>query len=254
MRKAYRLLPGSKATLRDSAAIIAGSRHTQMEIPQRYQHKVHYIPENAIDPARFASSDRLRTYEKPLKMLFVGRLVPYKGCDMVIEAARELLNDGRAILTIVGDGPERPRLEAMVGELSNRSSVTFAGQVPHAEVQHHFGQADLFTFPSIREFGGAVVLEAMAMGCVPVIVDYGGPAELVTPQCAFSVDVGPRESIVRDLKAQLTEIAAEPSCLAAMSSEGVRHVRKDYSWPAKAAQVYELYEKILNRSSVAACV
>lgn len=254
VRKAYRLLPGSRATLRDSAAIIAGSRHTQMEIPARYQHKVHYIPENAIDPNRFPETVQTRTYEKPLKLLFVGRLVPYKGCDMVIEAARELLHSGQAMLTIVGDGPERSRLEALAGKLNNPAAVTFIGEVPHAEVQRHFSQADVFAFPSIREFGGAVVLEAMTMGCVPVIVNYGGPAELITPDCAFTLEVGPRESIIRDLKARLTEIAAQPHCLAQMSAAGRRHVHQDYSWPAKAAQVYEVYQQILTRPSVAACV
>ena len=133
----------------------------------------------------------------------------------------------------------------MAQKLDRPAAVTFKGQVPHDEVQSHFGQADVFTFPSIREFGGAVVLEAMAMGCVPVVGDYGGPAELITPQCAFALEVGPRASIVNELKTQLSTIVDHPELLGPRSAEGIRRVHKDFSWPAKAAQVYQIYQSVL---------
>src|SRR5262249_28975338 len=155
-----------------SAAIIAGSRYTMAQMPSEFAGKTHYIAENAIDPSRFNCS-RTRRPALPLQLLFVGRLVPYKGADMVIEAAEPLLADGRAELTIVGDGPERQALQERAARSAKPAAIRFTGQVPHEQVGAHFAAADLFVFPSIREFGGAVVLEAMAMGAVPTVVNYG---------------------------------------------------------------------------------
>src|SRR4029079_9795361 len=81
LRAAYKLLPGYRSTLKHSAAIIAGSRFTLEQIPKRYQDKTHYIPENAVDLSRFPPRGD-REPALPLQLLFVGRLVPYKGADM----------------------------------------------------------------------------------------------------------------------------------------------------------------------------
>ncbi len=94
VRGAYKALPGRGAMLRDASAIICGSLHTRGEIPAKYQQKTVWLPENAIDPARF-SLTAPQPGTLPLRGCFIGRLVPYKGADMAIEAALPLLRDGR---------------------------------------------------------------------------------------------------------------------------------------------------------------
>ena len=94
LRGAYKALPGRKATLRHARAILAGSRHTLGDMPGWAQAKAVYLPENAIDPARFPGGSA-PAQEGPLRAGFVGRLVPYKGPDMLIEAAAPMLRAGR---------------------------------------------------------------------------------------------------------------------------------------------------------------
>ncbi len=233
LRNAYKLLPGYRSTLQHSAAIIAGSQYTREQLPARYADKTFYIPENAIDPARFTQS-RDRQPALPLRLLFVGRLVPYKGADMVIEAAEPLLASHRAELTIVGDGPERQALEQLAARSGNPAAIRFTGTVPHSDVQQYFAASDLFVFPSIREFGGAVVLEAMAMGAVPLIVNYGGPAELVTDETGIRLDIGPREKIVRNLRKAMEGVAGDPSSLLPKIDNGRRWVSSKFTWQKKA--------------------
>jgi glycogen(starch) synthase len=244
-RGAYRILPGYRSTLKHSAAIIAGSQYTMQKIPAAYAGKTHYIIDNAIDPTRFGQPRR-RQPALPLQLLFVGRLVPYKGADMVIEAAEPLLADGRAELTIVGDGPERQRLHELAARSANPSAIRFTGEIPHKQISEHFAAADLFVFPSIREFGGAVVLEAMAMGAVPIIVNYGGPSELVTKESAYCLDVGPRHEIVDSLRHTLETIAANPPALSQKVTDGQHRVRSEFTWQAKAQQVVNIYRKVLS--------
>jgi glycosyltransferase involved in cell wall biosynthesis len=244
LRSAYKLLPGYRSMLKHSAAIIAASRHTMQQIPSKYAGKTHYIPENSIDPERFGQS-RSRHPALPLQLLFVGRLVPYKGVDMAIEAAEPLLADGRAELTIVGDGPQRQRLHELAARSAKPSAIRFMEEIPHKEIGAHFAAADLFVFPSIREFGGAVVVEAMAMGAVPIIVNYGGPAEIVTKEAAYCIDVGPRAQIVQSLRDTLEAIAVNPSVLLPKITSGQQRVKSEFTWPVKAKQIVNVYRNVL---------
>lgn len=236
IRSAYKLLPGRAATLDAASAILAGSRHTASEMPARVQSKVLHLPENGIDPARF-SGRAAPPSDGPLRGCFVGRLVPYKGADMLIDAARPLLEAGTLTLDIVGDGPMRAELEAMAP-----AGVTFHGWQAHEDVQSILGQAHLLTFPSIREFGGGVVLEAMALGVAPLIVDYAGPGELVSPGLGYKVPVGPRAAIVSGFRAELTRLTTARADIAATASRARAHVQEHFLWSSKARQIAQVYD------------
>src|SRR5512135_642310 len=179
VRSLYKLLPHYHATRRDAAAIIVGSIDVWNQIPSRYRDKCIYIPENGVDPGRFPHR-RIRRATRPVRGVFVGRLVPYKGADMLLEAAAPLIRAGGLRIDIIGDGPQMPELQEIVRREGIDAGVTFHGRIEHTRVADCLVESDLLTFPSIREFGGAVVLEAMAVGLVPVVVDYGGPGELGT--------------------------------------------------------------------------
>ena len=90
------------------------------------------------------------------------------------------------------------------------AGVVFAGRVPPDEVARHYRTADVLVFPSVREFGGGVVLEAMAMGTVPIVVDYGGPGELVNAECGVAVPIGRRSEIVAGVRAAVCRLLDEP--------------------------------------------
>lgn len=246
VRNAYKLLPGYHATRRSASAIIIGSRDTWDQIPKRYHEKCVYIPENAIDPARFTVVDK-KPAQLPLRVAFVGRLVPYKGADMLLEAAAPLMREGKVLVDIVGDGPEMPRLRSLIEEYRITEGVKLDGWVEHSALQERLSESDVFGFPSIREFGGGVVLEAMALGLVPVVVDYAGPSELVTEQTGYRVPLGSREEIIAHLHATLSKLVAEPSGIRAMGQRAQRRILEDFTWPAKARQTLQVYKWVLGQ-------
>lgn len=246
VRGAYKLLPGRGRTLAAATAVICGSRHTLGEMGEAHSGKLFYIPENAIDTSRFNLAPRSGV-SSPLKCCFVGRLVPYKGADMLIEALAPLLSEGRVTLDVVGDGPMRAELVELAGRLGVSGGVTFHGNVEHIAVQRVLGDCDLFTFPSVREFGGAVVIEAMYLGAVPIVVDYGGPGEHVTPGTGFALSMGGRDDIIAALRHKVREIAGDPSALPAMREAAILRAKTLYTWPRKAEQVLEVYEWALGR-------
>lgn len=240
VRGAYKLLPGYRATRRDAAAIIVASRATLAQVPPAYRRKCVYIPENAIDPARFPPP-RERAYGGALRVVFLGRLVPYKGADMLIEAAAPLAREGLVGVDIVGDGPEMPRLREQVERLGAGDGIRLLGWVDHAQVHRHLAEAHVLAFPSVREFGGGVVLEAMALGVVPVVIDYGGPGELVTPASGFLIPLGSRTEIVERYRALLRRLAMDPSIITPLSVAARERVLRRFTWSAKAGQVLEVY-------------
>ena len=244
VRGIYKLNPQLRRTHAAAALIIAGSRHTASEIPERFQDKVVWLPENAIDPTRFnliAPQDTTL----PLRACFVGRLVPYKGPHILLDAIAPFARSGQMVLDIIGEGPMLPELTAQADSLGIADTVTFHGHLPHPQVQQILAAANLLTFPSIREFGGGVVLEAMALGVVPMVVDYAGPGELVTAETGFAIPLGTRQQIAARMEQALADVLHDPTRLTTMAAAARRMVQDHYTWDAKAAQIIAMYRDVL---------
>jgi glycosyltransferase involved in cell wall biosynthesis len=240
VRAGYKLLPGYRSTRAAAAAILTGSRATHDQLGARFLDKAVYVPENGVDLSRF-DVHREAPSALPLRVAFMGRLVPYKGADMLLAAAAELVRRGQVVVEIIGEGVELPKLKALAEREGLGDGVHFPGWVKHAELKHRLVRCDVFGFPSIREFGGAVVLEAMALGLVPIVVDYGGPGEHVSPATGFAVPIGRRDEIVARLRDVLERLARDPSVLHAMGRAARERVRRHFTWQAKAEQVHEVY-------------
>ena len=245
IRSLYKLMPGYRATRRHSAAIIVGSKHTGSELPAWAKAKAIYIPENGVDMDRFANP-RTRTATLPLRAAFVGRLVPYKGADIVLESAAEFLRTGHLLIDIIGDGPQRAELEALTDRLGVRQGVRFHGWVAHHAVQDILRDADILVLPSIREFGGGVVVEAMALGVAPVVADYGGPGELVDDDATgIKIPFSDHASLVSGLRATIARFLHTPKDVDRLGAAGRRKVCDKLTWDAKAGQISAIYDAVL---------
>jgi glycosyltransferase involved in cell wall biosynthesis len=131
-----------------------------------YRRTVFLLP-NGVD-ARLA--DAVPRTDREVDVVFVGRLIPDKNVDLLLRALARLAADGCPVRgLVVGDGPERRRLEQLRSELGLDSSVTFTGSlVGSGDVLSAMKAAKVLVLPSTREGFGMVVLEANACG-VPVI-------------------------------------------------------------------------------------
>ena len=119
-----------------------------------------------------------------LRLLYAGRLLEWKGLDLAIHAVRRLRDRGvRARFTIVGEGPARESLERLAAELGVAEDVRWVTWLPHDQLHEHYYQHDVLLFPSLRDSGGMVVLEALAHGLPVVCTDRGGPGAIVNDRC-----------------------------------------------------------------------
>ncbi|MCM8731656.1 glycosyltransferase family 4 protein [Hephaestia sp. GCM10023244] len=243
LRGLHTLLPGYRSMRANAAAIFAGSRHTLSEIPAYARRASFYLPENAIDPTRFGKR-RTRRAALPLRGAFVGRLVPYKCADILILAAADLLRAGALHLDIIGDGPERTAIAALVAELDVGDAVTLHGEIAHRRVQDVLVDCDFLACPSVREFGGGVVLEAMALGVAPIVADYGGPAELIDPHSGIAIPFTGPDDLRETMRAALAAVARDPARLDRLGDAAAARVAALFTWDRKAAQIVRVYDWI----------
>jgi glycosyltransferase involved in cell wall biosynthesis len=246
VRNLYRHLPYYRSTYRHLAGVIAGSRHTATEVPRTFTGHRFYLPENGVDPARFALASGWPEPEGRFRFVTVGRLVPYKGVDLTLEAMHRSAALKACEFCIIGDGPHRAHLETLTRQYGLEANVRFLGWVEQTRLRQEFARSQAFVFPSLREFGGGVALEALASGLPAIIVDYGGPAELVTPDCGILLPMAPRGELVPRLQAAMEALAGDADRCRRLSQAACARVRAEFTWTTKAARLVEMYREILS--------
>ncbi len=245
IRNAYQKLPYYRSSYRKLAAVIAGSRHTATETPTDFGGQQFYMPENGIDPGRFSIADEWMAPNGRFRFVSVGRLVPYKGFHLTLQAMARSAALKNCDFTIIGDGPEKERLQLLARQLGLADRVNFAGWMPQEDLAAELRRSQAFVFPSLREFGGGVVLEAMASGLPSIIVNYGGPAELVTPETGFALPMQPEDSLVNDLCGAMEAMAENHEMCRSMAEAALEKIRNEHVWSAKAATMEGIYRQVV---------
>jgi len=236
LRNVYRYLPFARSTYRHAAAIIAASSQTHSEFTE-YGDKLFFVPEPGIARSLCYGDSRSPDPGAKLKLIFVGGLVPRKACDLALRAAAPILRSDLARFTVVGDGPERDRLQQLVRSLGIEKAISFCGWLSHTEVLKHLRSADVFVFPSLRDNGAGVVFEALGTGAVPVVADFGGPGDIVHPGVGYKVPLTTENEIVAQMEKILTELAHNRDRLEQLRRQGMAYVRDCLTWDAKAQAV-----------------
>ena len=253
LRKMYRFLPYYQKTYRRVIAAIAGSQHTAGEIPDFFQGRRILMPENGVDPRRFEIAEDWTPPSGRFQFVSVGRLVPYKGLWLTLEAMGESKILRRCDLLVIGDGPDRQALAEQATRLGLTERVRFAGWMDQHELAQELAASQAFVFPSLREFGGGVVLEAMSSGLPSIVVDYGGPRDLIDSSCGIMLPMKPAEEMVHQLRQAMESLASDPDCCRQYARQAVQRVRSEFTWEAKAATLSRIYHDLLGTKKADTC-
>ena len=204
------------------------------------------LPEIAVDPAFFPAAPwpDYPSAANPLKVLFVGRLIPAKALPLLFEGARRALASGPIEVTVIGDGPMRQAWESESKSLPY--PVHFLGSRNAEEVSAAFADCHVFCLPSIRESGGAVLLEAMSAARPAIAVNYGGPAELVNESVGRLVPADSSETVAAGIAAALKEAIAQPCEWRQRGLAGRHHVLLNHTWDQRVQRGLALYHKLTN--------
>jgi glycosyltransferase involved in cell wall biosynthesis len=248
LRNLYRFLPFARCTYRNAAAIIAASSQTYAEFAA-YRDKLFFVPEPGIGRSQCSDNPRSLEPGAKLELIFVGGLIPCKACDLALRAAAPLLRCDLARFSILGDGPERNRLEQLARSLGIENAVSFCGWVSHSEAFRRLRSADVLVFPSVRDFGAGVVFEALATGAVPVVADFGGPGDIVHPEVGYKVPLTNESEFVSQMETILTELAGNRELLNRLREQGMSYARECLTWDAKAQSTTQVLNWAVQRGS-----
>ena len=248
LRNVYRYLPFARSTYRYASAIIAASSQTYSEFVQ-YREKLFFIPENGIDQLLCLDDARNPRPGDKIELIFVGGLVPRKACDLALRAAVPFLRDNSAHFTVIGDGPERNRLEQLSTSLGVETAVDFCGWISHAEVLTRMRTADILLFPSVRDFGGGVVFEALACGAVPVVADFGGPGDIVHEGVGYKARLTNEHDVVSQLTSALRDLIHDRDRLERLRRQGMSYAKERLTWDAKAQDTSKVLQWVVQRGT-----
>jgi glycosyltransferase involved in cell wall biosynthesis len=192
-----------------------------------------------IDPAEpVVNGERSATERRPVEIVSVGRLAPMKGFAVLIDAVSRLVAMGADVrLTVIGDGPDRPSLEARAASELPVGVATFTGALEPAGVAAHLRRADVFCLASFAEGVPVVLMEAMAAALPVVATAIMGIPELVAPEAGTLVPPG-RADLLADA---LLAFVDDPDLRVRAGVAGRAVVRDLFDVNTSADQLADLY-------------
>lgn len=242
-------------TYASASEILVTTKETLSKIPGKYRHKAMRQQTVGIDPSLTLSSlqqypqDSTPRNSSRLELLYVGRLLPWKGLHLILRALA-LIGDcnSHMHLTVIGSGRDLSRLQQLARRLKIEESVSWVPWMPQDELIRLYPRFDLFTFPSLHDSGGTAVLEALTFGLPVVCLDLGGPGISVNDSCGrvISTEGVGEDQIVKAIAQFLTEAQADRKMLRQLS-EAARAHAATLTWQANVNSVYD--ESLVSQSN-----
>jgi glycosyltransferase involved in cell wall biosynthesis len=245
-RLSLRFKPRVQAAARAAAMIVAANSTNQRDYEHAFHRPVELLLETGLhsvsEPDRSRFHERLINSGDPLKILWSGELQSRKALPILLRALAAI-PDVPFELTVLGDGPQRPRWQAEVKRLGLASRVVFLGRLPFEQAVAQMNHAELLCFTSLRDTSGNVVLEALAAGVPVVCFDHQGVGDIVTAACGVKLPVISPARAVEDWAQTLRELANDPTRLLRMSEAATSRAR-DFLWDHSGDWMLEAYRKL----------
>jgi N-acetyl-alpha-D-glucosaminyl L-malate synthase BshA len=203
---------------------------------------IEVIP-NFVDTARFSPAAAPPPRPRSLDLVHVSNFRPLKRVDdvvLIFDEARRLLPGAPLVLTLVGDGPERPRVEALVARLGLSEHVRFLGE--RIDLPTVLRRSDVFLLPSETESFGLAALEAMACGVPVVASDVGGiPEVVVDGESGLLAPVGDTPAMAR----HVVRLLGDPAEHARFAAAARRRVDSTFRLEPIVARYEALYRRVV---------
>jgi glycosyltransferase involved in cell wall biosynthesis len=240
------------------ALLVGNSESGQVWQGKGYTGPIYLIPQFGVDPAIYYRHERVlrkerrsviryrqarRPSQPVLAIGYVGRLVEEKGLEVLFLAASKLV--GPWTIQILGEGPDRDRLEKMAQWLGMSGRVTFDQWLPSTHLPHYFSGLDVLVLPSLtranwKEQFGRVLIEAMACDVIAV-----GARSGAIPEVIGEAGLTFAEGNVEELRTQLQHLIDDVALREDLRSKGRQRVVENYTQAAVAKNTVNVYREIL---------
>jgi glycosyltransferase involved in cell wall biosynthesis len=239
---------------REAAILLVANDRSRKGLNGLGDGRVFNLPENGVDTRIWRNRRADVTNSGVCGFAYVGRLVRSKGLDIWLHAFHGVVQRGGDISgLIIGAGPERAALmeqaalHGILGSSPNEpGKIYFAGWQNQAKIAELLGTQDCLVLPTLLESGGAVLLEAMAVGLPVIATNWGGPADYVDEECGILVPLRSRAHLIAGLAEAMEKLAGDPHLRRMMGDAGRRKIEQSYTWDAKIDRILDFYRQAAN--------
>ncbi|WP_035107686.1 1,4-alpha-glucan branching protein domain-containing protein [Desulfovirgula thermocuniculi] len=227
--------------VKSARKVICCSRYMAAEVSRLFgppAGAIEVIP-NAVQPIEISH----HAGEDSCTVLYVGRLVPEKGVQVLLRAFARLVKAYPAsTLVVAGTGPYEDELKELAGRLGVADRVTFTGFVSEEARNRLLARSAVAVFPSLYEPFGIVALEAMSAG-VPVVVSRAGGLAEIVEHGVTGLTFAPGDD--EDLYRCLEQLFSQPHLRSELKRRAREKVAREYTWEAVARKTLAAYREVL---------
>jgi len=227
-------------------ALLVCNQEAFNAMPQKWQAKTQFFPVNGINLSDVQRLSLQDVQHPEFVVMTAGKLLKIKSVELAIKAFK-IFNDkvpGSKFL-IIGDGPEFLNLNKLVLDLNLKNKVKFEKWMPRKELLLKMAESDLFVFPSLRDGGGAVVVEAMAMQKPIVCFDISGPGFHVKNEWGIKIKPENPDQAVRDMAKAFENLYYNKELRLKMGENAKKRVEEFYNWDKLGDKLFQIYNNVL---------
>ena len=235
--KLFRIDPMRQKLLAVSNLFFVNSISTLKKITHKKSGKIHCnlaIGSNAIEDVYFNNNKT-----NQIQLLYVGNFLHWKGLHLAIKS-HAILNDSNCIFTIIGKG-DKSKFNIQ------KTNITVIDWISQDELKKYYQESTVFVFPSFRDSGGMVVLEALSFGLPVICLDLGGPGQIVDETCGRLIETQNKteDEIVNAIVSAISELTSNPELLIKLKYGAIERA-KYFSWKNTVGSVYEKIENYMD--------
>lgn len=240
--RAIGLDPFMRRTYSNASLIACATEETLHAIPTRFQTKCIVQRAIGIRSADEPGASDLQHKDKPPKpqLLFVGRLLYWKGLHLVLRALAKVRDEVPELkLRIIGEGNDGHWLKQEAKRWNVDDMVDWVARIPHDHMTLEYEESVAFIFPSLHDSGGMVVLEALSAGLPVICLALGGPGSIVDSSCGFSLEVKQESEnkTIEELTIAMRRLCTDRK-LRDELARGARMKARALTWSSAAEAIY----------------
>jgi glycosyltransferase involved in cell wall biosynthesis len=244
-RSIGQLDPFVRLTARRSALVLANTQGSRNKVLSLGAKNVHLFSHMGMETGHGGLTPKSFALNR-FRIASLGRFLQLKGHDLGLRAfARLQRNFPESEYWLIGDGPERKRLEKLSVELGVRDRVKFCGSMPRVDALACLAECDVLLHPSLYDSAPSACLEAMAAQLPIVCLNLSGPALQVTERSGIRIPAETPEQVVRDLAVALGRLAGDAALLRSLAKGARAHVEANCDWNRKGEQLAVIYDNLI---------
>ncbi len=232
---------------RTAGMVFAANKEIQADFLLARNVKLPVQLETGVEP--FAEESRsLRDSQRPLQVLWIGRLENWKALPLLLQAVARLPQDLALELRVVGRGSQEKRAKKLAQRLGIEDRIDWVPMLDCGTRSEHYQWADVFVFTSLRDTSGTGLLESLAAGVPIVGVDHQGAHDIMDAGCALPIAVKNPQQVITDMRDALVRLAEDSTLLKSLSDGALRRAHH-YDWQRLDEEMTETYEDLMRNSS-----